>query len=148
MTIPNMEENDTVEEDKDDKLFVVLLVVVSLLVAVGSGTGIFLLFFLRRWKVFGRVVDTDGEAVEGICVTLDGRETFTNEKGAYAFKGMKRGNHDLCIFDLSDNPVLSLNIYTGSVDDEEVFTILENSSVSVDAHKEGKNYLVDAVITK
>lgn len=136
------------EEDKDDKLFVVLPVVVSLLVGVGNSTGIFLLFFLRRRKVFGRVVDAEGEAVEGISVTLDDKETFTDEKGAYVFKGMNRGNHDLCIFNLSGNPVLSLNICTGSGDDEEVFTILEDSCVSVDAHKEGKNYLVDAVIEK
>lgn len=146
---PVSEEKDTEdgeEGEQNENTIPVLPVVVSLVVGLGSGGGVFFLFFFRRRKLIGTITDVDGEAVEGIRATLDEKETFSNEKGKYTFKGMRRGNHDLCIYNSDGSIILSISICSNSGADEEVFTILKDSCVNLDTHREGKNYLVDAVI--
>ena len=136
-----------VEEEKKEPL-PVLPVVVSLLVGLSGSSGALFLFFLRRRKVTGTIVDADGERIEGIRVMLDDREAFTNEKGEFVFRGMKRGNHDFCVYRSSDCIVLSMSICTEKSEDSEVFTILKDSCLNVDTHKEGKNYLIDVVMAE
>ena len=94
----------------------------------------------------GTVIRAEGNAEEGLLVSLDGRKAYTDEEGAFTFCGMRRGNHELCIRDSLGDVVLSMNICTTSREDDQVFTVMQNSCVSVDAHKEGKNYLVDVVL--
>ena len=91
----------------------------------------------------GTVSNVDGKAVKGMLVTLDDRETFTNDAGAFVIRGMRRGNHTLCVTDDEDGRVLlDMNICTEGKEDEEIFTVLRNSCVRVDTHKEGKTYMV------
>lgn len=124
-----------------------LPVAVSLLIGLSGAGGVFLLFFFRIRKVRGTVVDADGMPVSDIHVTLDNRETITNKNGEFVFRGMKRGNHDFIIYNSSDSIVLSICICTEKTEDSQVFYIMKNSCLDVDAHKEGKNYLIDVVVT-
>ena len=139
------------EEDKDKEVktrFLVAPIVAAILVGLGGGCGACFLFFSRRRKLRGMVVDADGLPIRELRVTLDDKETFTDECGNFVFRGMKRGNHDLCIYRLSGNMVLHMNICTECAEDSEIFTILVDSCLSVDAHKDGKNYLIDVAIAE
>lgn len=139
------------EEDKDKEAktrFPVAPIVAAILVGLGGGCGACFLFVSRRRKLRGTVVDADGLPMRELRVTLDDKETFTDERGNFVFRGMKRGNHDLCIYRLSGNMVLHMNICTECAADSEIFTELADSCLNVDAHKEGKNYLVDVAIAE
>lgn len=134
-----------------EKSFPVVPVAVSALVGVSGAGGLGFLFLYRRRKVRGALVNVDGEALDGLTVSLDGRETVTDEKGRFTFRGMARGNHDLCMYDGSGKLVLCLGIcangiLTDSGEDEDVFTVRKDSTLNMTAHREGKNYLIDAVI--
>ena len=135
-----------VEKKKESHHIPFASIAVSLLVGIGSGGGFLFLFFFRRRKVVGTVIRAEGNAEEGLLVSLDSRKAYTDEEGAFTFRGMRRGNHELCIRDSLGDVVLSMNICTTSREDDQVFTVMQNSCVSVDAHKEGKNYLVDVVL--
>lgn len=94
----------------------------------------------------GNIENAEGSAEEGLLVTLDDRKTYTNEMGTFVFRGMRRGNHELNVFDSLGSVVLSMNICTTGREDNQVFTVMQNSCIRVDAHKEGKQYLVDVVL--
>lgn len=139
------------EEDKDEEVkthFPVASIVAAIIIALGGGCGACFLFFSRRRKLRGTVVDADGLPMRGLRVTLDDKEAYTDERGNVVFRGIKRGNHDLCIYRLSGNMVLHMNICTECAEDSEIFTTLADSCLSVDAHRDGKNYLIDVAIAE
>ncbi len=148
--IPARQPDDT-DLETTESSFPVLPVAVSVLVGLGSAGGIGFLFLWRRRKVSGVLVNVDGKAMDGLTVSLDAQKTMTDEKGRFVFRGMGRGNHDLCVYDASGMLVLCIGICVNSLfrdsgEDEEVFTIRKDSTLNVTAHREGKNYLIDAVI--
>lgn len=96
--------------------------------------------------MIGTVMDVDGNGIEGIRVLLDGRELVTNSRGEFRFNGMRRGNHNLCIFDGREAVALTMDIFTDAAEDREIFTVLEDNTVRTEAHREGKKYFVDVVM--
>lgn len=141
-TEPLIETGQEEQEHKKNPLFPVLPLTVSILAGLG-GSGVVYFWFWRRRRVTGTVSNVDGKAVKGMLVTLDDRETFTNDAGAFVIRGMRRGNHALCVTDDEDGRVLlDMNICAEGKEDEEIFTVLRNSCVRVDTHKEGKTYMV------
>lgn len=137
------------DEDKEAKTrFPVAPIVAAILVGLGGGCGTCFLFLSHRRKLRGMVVNADGLSMGELRVTLDDKEAYTDERGNFVFSGMKRGNHDLCIYRLSGNMVLHMNICTECAEDSKIFTTLADSCLSVDAHRDGKNYLIDVAITE
>ena len=139
-------EPSSLQKNEKPHHFPFIPVAVSLLVGLGSSAGLLYLFFFRRRKVTGNIENAEGSAEAGLLVTLDDKKTYTNEMGTFVFQGMRRGNHELNVFDSLGSVVLSMNICTTGREDNQVFTVMQNSCIRVDAHKEGKQYLVDVVL--
>lgn len=110
----------------------------------GSGAVILLLlFWWRRRKVTGKVI---GENVEGLRVTLTGKdnlETETDKDGMFIFKNVKEDNLLLNVYDKTETIIFSTEIYTRGKDEEDIFTVVESKAAEYKFTKDGKTLDVE-----
>lgn len=128
-------------------LDIVALVAAAAVVGVGL-IGFWLLFFCRRRRVIGTVMNVDGEAMEGVRVVLGEKECITGHDGKFIFSVFGRGSHNLCVFGQSGDIVLTMDIFTDTGEDGDTFTVIQDETIRTDSHREGRKYFVDVVLAE
>lgn len=122
------------------------LIAVAVAVAVSGVCMPILLLIWSRRRVRGTILDENGEAVEGLRVTLSGKEdleTRTDDKG-FIFKRVKNDNLLLTVYGQDDATVLfSCEIYTDTKDEDEIFVVLEDATQNVITDRHWRTYTVD-----
>lgn len=116
-------------------IFLVILFLLTLLLALCC----------RRRKLAGTIEGRDGNPLEGIRVSLDGKEQLTDESGKYSFP-MGRGTHSLCIRGGKGDAELFMDIRTDCRKEPGPFTVVRESGIRIRACRSGFRYRVDAVL--
>ncbi len=126
-----------------------------LLLLLGAGVGILhiilLCIFDGKRTVCGTVLDSDGNAVRGIQVSLAGQEaetmeTQTDKNGQYMFDGLEKGDYRLCLCSKDDTGLLLLDIHMGRCRSKKVFSIYKSHVGSVGTKRSGRKYQVDVTV--
>ena len=103
----------------------------------------------NRRKVCGTVYGADGRAIADVLVVLEGKkqkQIHTDKDGYYCFKGMKKRDYMLNIFDEEENLILKIKICMEETDGEKVFVIMQSCCITVDTKQKHKKYMVNVTI--
>ena len=120
-----------------------------LIAAVLTGFLLWLILLFNRRKVYGMVYGADGRAISDVLVVLEGKkqkQIHTDKDGYYCFKGMKKRDYMLNIFDEEENLILKIKICMEETEDEKVFVIMQSCCVTVDTEQKHKKYMVNVTI--
>lgn len=93
-------------------------------------------------------MDTDGNPVCGMPVSIAGEETFetcTDGQGRFCFAGLEKGVWKLEA-SRGGKTCLSMDICAGSRDKEETFRICSSHCLRVDHAQEKNDYVVDVTL--
>ena len=117
---------------------------------VGAGTGAWYFFWWRkRRKIRGCVIDGEGNPVEGIRLTLSGKqelEVITDKDGEYAFKRVKDDVIEMNAFDAEGAKMFTVEIATKEKDVEEIFAVIEKNVSDLQFDRAGKTLFVDVTV--
>lgn len=134
---PNEPEKDEEESSIED---IVIPIVAGTGVAGGS-TMLAIVYWRRRRKVYGNLLDEQGNPMVNAKVYLEGKdvlETQTDENGFFEFKNLKAGMYKFRLCNDLDVLLVEAELYTDEKNVEEAVTIIE-SKCEVEFEKEHKN---------
>ena len=134
------------EEEEPQREDVVIPIVATAGVAGSTGT-VYFVYWRRRRKILGNVLDENGNPVANAKVYIEGsdvKETVTDENGYFEFKNLKVGLYKFMLCNDLDVLLMEAEIYTEEKNVDEAVTIIE-SKCKVEFEKEHKN--VSFIIT-
>ena len=135
--------------EKERKSDVWCLFMALLIAAILTGFILWLILLFSRRKICGIIYGADGKAISGALVVLEGKkqkQIHTDKDGYYCFKGMKKCDHVLNIFDNEESLVLKMNICMEETEDEKVFVMIQSCCITVDTKQTYKKYTVNVTI--
>ena len=141
---PELEPESELESEDDDKTPQIEDIVVPIVVAAGvsGGTGsVYFIYWRRRRKIFGTVLDEQGNPIENAKIYLEGsvvKETITDENGYFEFKNLKVGMYKFMLCNDLDVLLMEAEIFTEEQDIDKMLTIME-AKCEVEFEKEHKN---------
>ena len=115
----------------------------ALPVAIPSAGAILLIvFWWRKRRVHGVVLDKDGNPVPDLYVTLEGKDKLdmvTTAKGEFVFKNLKEDEAALSVYDDTNTLIFKADILTDARDDEPV-TVSDDLTGGYTYKRHGKNF--------
>ena len=135
--------------ETDKKSDICCLFMALLIATVLTGFLLWLILLFSRRKVCGKVYGVDGKAISGALVVMEGKkqkQIHTDKNGYYCFKGMKKSDYVLNVFDNEESIVLKMNICMKETEDDKVFVIIQSDCITVDVKQERKKYTINVTI--
>ena len=96
------------------------------------------------------VYNADGRPLSNVKIVLESKkqkQIHTDKDGYYCFKGMKKSDYVLNIFDKEEDIVLKMNICMEETEDEKVFVIMQSCCITVDTKQAHKKYTINVTIS-
>ena len=129
------------EEEEEPQIEDVVIPIAATAGVAGSTGTVYFVYWRRRRKILGNVLDENGNPVANAKVYIEGsdvKETVTNENGYFEFKNLKVGLYKFMLCNDLDVLMMEAEIYTEEKDIENAITTLE-SKCEVEAERIGKN---------
>lgn len=130
------------EEEEEPQIEDVVIPIAATAGVAGSTGTVYFVYWRRRRRIFGNVLDEQGNPVANAKVYIEGsdvKETITDEDGYFEFKNLKVGLYKFMLCNDLDVLLVEAEIYTEEKNVEEVVTIIE-SKCEVEFEKIIKTY--------
>lgn len=129
------------EEEEEPQIEDVIILIAATAGVAGSTGTVYFVYWRRRRKILGNVLDENGNPVVNAKVYIEGsdvKETVTDENGYFEFKNLKVGLYKFMLCNDLDVLLMEAEIYTEEKDIQNAVTPLE-SRCEVEVERIGKN---------
>ena len=135
------EPTEPVHDEEEGSIEDIVIPIVAATGVTGGSTILAIVYWRRRRKIYGNLLDKQGNPIANAKVYLEGKdvlETLTDENGYFEFKNLKTGLYKFMLCNDLDVLLVEAELYTDEKNVEEVVTIIE-SKCEVEFEKEHKN---------
>ena len=129
------------EDEEESSIEDIVIPIVAATGVTGGSTMLALVYWRRRRKVYGNLLDKQGNPIANAKGYLEGKdvlETVTDENGYFEFKNLKAGLYKFMLCNDLDVLLVEAELYTDEKNVEDAVTIIE-SKCEVEFEKEHKN---------
>lgn len=129
------------EDEEESSIEDIVIPIVAATGVTGGSTMLALVYWRRRRKVYGNLLDKQGNPIANAKGYLEGKdvlETLTDENGYFEFKNLKAGLYKFMLCNDLDVLLVEAELYTDEKNVEEAVTIIE-SKCEVEFEKEHNN---------